>query len=319
MRFRKSVKITKGVKLNLSKSGPSLTVGPGKGISFNVGSRGAYLNWSIPGTGVYDRVRLDTLAKKYLGLGRDEDKPEKKQEKKTEKKPAAKTAAKPSAKTAGKRAPAKQPEGPSAEELQLQALNEAFVHVGQLAADVPVRRTKAPAVDAKAIDREIDGWLNEVESPIPFAVQTEILPDRRTVFLDLDLPEIENMPAQKLVTLASGAVKIKAKSQKESREDYRTCVFGLGEFVASHALTLAPALDRAVVSAYTQRRSEKTGEVEDVFIYSMVFERGAFRKGYQDEDPAAFCGAQRSRYYVLASGVMKPIVPFEPEDIESSG
>ena len=101
MRFRKSVKITKGVKLNLSKSGPSLTVGPGKGISFNVGSRGAYLNWSIPGTGVYDRVRLDTLAKKYLGLGRDEDKPEKKQEKKTEKKPAAKTAAKPSAKTAG--------------------------------------------------------------------------------------------------------------------------------------------------------------------------------------------------------------------------
>ena len=127
------------------------------------------------------------------------------------------------------------------------------------------------------------------------------------------------MPAQKLVTLASGAVKIKAKSQKESREDYRTCVFGLGEFVASHALTLAPALDRAVVSAYTQRRSEKTGEVEDVFIYSVVFERGAFRKGYQDEDPAAFCGAQRSRYYVLASGVMKPIVPFEPEDIESSG
>ena len=316
MRFRKSVKITKGVKLNLSKSGPSLTVGPGKGISFNVGSRGAYLNWSIPGTGVYDRVRLDTLAKKYLGLGRDEDKPEKKQEKKTEKKPAAKTAAKPSAKTAGKRAPAKQPEGPSAEELQLQALNEAFVHVGQLAADVPVRRTKAPAVDAKAIDREIDGWLNEVESPIPFAVQTEILPDRRTVFLDLDLPEIENMPAQKLVTLASGAVKIKAKSQKESREDYRTCVFGLGEFVASHALTLAPALDRAVVSAYTQRRDDKTGEAHDVFIYSVVFERDAFRKGYQDEAPQAFCGALRSRYYVLASGVMKPIIPFEPEDIE---
>ena len=319
MRFRKSVKITKGVKLNLSKSGPSLTVGPGKGISFNVGSRGAYLNWSIPGTGVYDRVRLDTLAKKYLGLGRDEDKPEKKQEKKTEKKPAAKTAAKPSAKTAGKRAPAKQPEGPSAEELQLQALNEAFVHVGQLSVDVPMRRTKAPEVDADAIDRAIDEWLSAVESPIPFAVQSEILPQKRTVFLDLDLPEIENMPARKLVTLASGAMKIKDKSQKESREDYRTCVFGLGEFVASHALTLAPALDRAVVSAYTQRRSEKTGEVEDVFIYSVVFERGAFRKGYQDEDPAAFCGAQRSRYYVLASGVMKPIVPFEPEDIESSG
>ena len=307
MRFRKSVKITKGVKLNLSKSGTSLTVGPGKGISFNVGGKGAYLNWSIPGTGVYDRVRLDTLAKKYLGFGKDEDKPEKKQEKKPEKK----TAAKGTAKTA-----AKQPAGPTAEELQAQALNEAFVHVGQLAADVPMRRTKAPEVDEQAIDRAIDEWLNAVESPIPFAVQTEILPDKRTVFLDLDLPEIEDLPAQKLVTLASGAVKLKAKSQKETREDYRTCVFGLGEYVASHVLTLAPALERAVVSAYTQRRSEKTGEAEDVFIYSVVFAREAFKKGYQDEAPEAFCSALRSRYYVLASGVMKQIAPFEPEDIE---
>ena len=53
----------------------------------------------------------------------------------------------------------------------------------------------------------------------------------------------------------------------------------------------------------------------DVFIYSVVFERGAFKKGYQDEAPEAFCGALRSRYYVLASGVMKKITPFEPEDI----
>ena len=93
-------------------------------------------------------------------------------------------------------------------------------------------------------------------------------------------------------------------------------MFGLGEYVASHVLTLAPALERAVVSAYTQRRSEKTGEAEDVFIYSVVFAREAFKKGYQDEAPEAFCSALRSRYYVLASGVMKPITPFEPEDIE---
>lgn len=303
MRFRKSVKITKGVKLNLSKSGPSLTVGPGKGISFNVGGKGAYLNWSIPGTGVYDRVRLDTLAKKFLGFGGEDEKETKKET------PKKQTRSK-SAQTA------KRPEEPSAEALELRALNEAFVHVAQLAADVPMRRTKAPAIDAEEIERDIDAWLGDVESPIPFAVQTEIVADKRAVFLDLDLPEIEHLPAQKLVTLQSGAVKLKNKSQKESREDYRTCVFGLGEYVASHALTLAPALDRAVVSAYTQRRDEKTGEVNDVFIYSVVFEREAFHKGYQDEDPYAFCGALRSRFYVLVSGVMKQIVPFEPEDIE---
>ena len=67
MRFRKSIQICKGVKLNLSKSGASLTLGPGKGVSMNVGTKGAYFNWSIPGTGVYDRVRVDTLLKDKLG------------------------------------------------------------------------------------------------------------------------------------------------------------------------------------------------------------------------------------------------------------
>ena len=56
MRFRKSISICKGVKLNFSKSGVTATVG-GKGISANVGKQGLYLNTSLPGTGIYDRKR----------------------------------------------------------------------------------------------------------------------------------------------------------------------------------------------------------------------------------------------------------------------
>jgi hypothetical protein len=58
MRFRKSIKIAPGIKLNLSKSGVSTTIGK-KGLSVNVGERGTYLNTGIPGTGVYNRQRLD--------------------------------------------------------------------------------------------------------------------------------------------------------------------------------------------------------------------------------------------------------------------
>lgn len=57
MRFRKSIKILPGVKLNLSKSGISATVGI-KGLSANVGSKGVYLNTGIPGTGIYNREKL---------------------------------------------------------------------------------------------------------------------------------------------------------------------------------------------------------------------------------------------------------------------
>jgi hypothetical protein len=56
-KFRKSIKIAPGVKLNLSKSGVSGTFG-GPGASVNIGKNGAYLNTGIPGTGIYDRKKL---------------------------------------------------------------------------------------------------------------------------------------------------------------------------------------------------------------------------------------------------------------------
>ena len=58
IRFRKSIKICKGVRLNLSKSGISYTIGT-KGASINTGKNGTYLNTGIPGTGIYSRERLD--------------------------------------------------------------------------------------------------------------------------------------------------------------------------------------------------------------------------------------------------------------------
>ena len=134
--------------------------------------------------------------------------------------------------------------------------------------------------------------------------------------IDLDLPEIEDMPQDKLAELADGTIKIKKKTKKEQVEDYRTCVFGLGEYVASHVFAEVPQAKKVVVSAYTQRRSEKTGELLDVFIYSVVFSRGDFTKDYQDKDPYEFCQKLPSRFYVLASGVMKEIVPFEAADIQ---
>lgn len=57
MRFRKSIRLGKGIRLNLSKSGASVTLG-GKGASVNIGNKGAYLNAGIPGTGLSERIKL---------------------------------------------------------------------------------------------------------------------------------------------------------------------------------------------------------------------------------------------------------------------
>jgi hypothetical protein len=65
MRFRKRIKICKGLSINLSKSGASLTFG-GKGASVNIGKKGAYLNTNIPGTGLYNRQKIGGQPKKKV-------------------------------------------------------------------------------------------------------------------------------------------------------------------------------------------------------------------------------------------------------------
>src|SRR5512143_2174220 len=51
LRFRRTIKIAPGVKLNLSKGGVSTTVGT-KNLKFNFGKRGVKRTVSIPGTGI---------------------------------------------------------------------------------------------------------------------------------------------------------------------------------------------------------------------------------------------------------------------------
>ena len=329
MRFRKSIKVTKGVKLNLSKGGASFTVGSGLPVSLNVGTKGAYLNWSIPGTGVYDRVRLDKVLKEKLGgvLGFAAEEAEPEEETKNTKQTAKKTttakkssSTKTTAKSTSKKTASaktetkKEPARPSDEEMNAIAQEIALVNIHRQAIDVS--KKASGTLNADEAEAQIEAWLSESEAPIEFSVQPEVIESKGTVMIDLDLPEIEDMPQDKLAELADGTIKIKKKTKKEQVEDYRTCVFGLGEYVASHVLAEVPQAKKVVVSAYTQRRSEKTGELLDVFIYSVVFSRGDFTKDYQDKDPYEFCQKLPSRFYVLASGVMKEIVPFEAADIQ---
>jgi len=57
MRFRRSIRIAPGIRLNLSGSGFSTTIGP-RGASVNIGRGGAYLNTGIPGTGISFREKI---------------------------------------------------------------------------------------------------------------------------------------------------------------------------------------------------------------------------------------------------------------------
>jgi tetratricopeptide (TPR) repeat protein len=73
-RFWKRIQVAPGVTLNLTKSGPSLSVGP-RGAKVTVGGRGVRASVGLPGTGMYYTTKLGSSAskgskKKGRGTGR---------------------------------------------------------------------------------------------------------------------------------------------------------------------------------------------------------------------------------------------------------
>ncbi len=60
LRVRKIVKLAPGIKLNLSKSGGSLSFG-GKGFTVNLGRKGTRTTVGAPGTGIsYSKIEKNT-------------------------------------------------------------------------------------------------------------------------------------------------------------------------------------------------------------------------------------------------------------------
>jgi hypothetical protein len=65
LRFRRSLDLFPGIKLNINKGTPSLTVG-GRGAHFTIGARGAAVGAGIPGTGLSVRQRLPSSLHKVV-------------------------------------------------------------------------------------------------------------------------------------------------------------------------------------------------------------------------------------------------------------
>ena len=110
--------------------------------------------------------------------------------------------------------------------------------------------------DESYIVSAIEERLTDIELPVEFSIDYDYNP-QGSLFIDLDLPEIEKLPTTKAQILQSGKVSIKNKTQKEIKQDYATCVCGLAFYFAGEFFNISPVIQEILISGYTQRMSKK--------------------------------------------------------------
>ncbi|WP_320054445.1 DUF4236 domain-containing protein [uncultured Acetobacteroides sp.] len=127
------------------------------------------------------------------------------------------------------------------------------------------------------VSSKIESILSEITLTVDFSVDFEFDEFKSTLYIDLDLPEIEDLPNQKVKTLSTGKISIKEKTQKERKQEYAICVCGIAYYFSGLFYNITSKINTIQISGYTQRISKKSGRLEDEYIYSIRFERNVFK------------------------------------------
>lgn len=246
LRFRKTVKLCKGVKLNVSKSGLSVTVGK-KGASVNIGKNGVYGNLGIPGTGI-------SYLQKLL------DMPDKLKEEAVES------------------------ELIDIVSMSCDVLNETEVQKEWNRLEKTSSRKEeqlelkklvlSSLLNKENLNEVMEDFVASIQLPFEISINYDFYKEQHCLYVDMDLPEIEDIPKE-CFTQQDGKMKKKKKTQTQIKEDYIQIVFGLAVFVCSYFFNMSFDIERILISSYTQRRNSE-GDLKDEYIYSIKFSRNVF-------------------------------------------
>ena len=323
MRFRKTIKLGDIIRVNLSKTGASISAKiPGlKGLTFNTGSQGTYVTGSLPGTGLSERIKVsDSGVGVRWGdiVGRVTGKGSVEEQKAAEREEAARIKAE---EKAAEQARVAEEKARALEELhqanlaQIEEINERislFTTIGTYSADVPALGTECAS--EKEAEAALAAWLCQVKGPVGYGVDYMASRDGSIIFADMDLPEIEDLPSEVASETSTGKLRVANMKQTDLREIYAKAVYGLSVWLASHFFVQCPATKLIVMSCYTQR-TNSAGIPEDTYVLSVKFNRDRFVGiDVSAMDPQVFCESFEHRVRQTTTGLFQKIEPFGPEE-----
>ena len=315
IRFNKSIKLGKYLRINISKSGISATVGK-KGASVSFGSKGTYLNLSpalagLNGTGVSYRKKIaggyaskkkSSKKKKYTG--------KEKQYIAYSDTPAAATLDTTVIDEYNQDLEAETSLHKYTDDVMTKKQFKEFVDSLQSEATRELYHYSIEG-DEDTVENLISSFMNNLSLAYEARVNYEL--EDNILYVDLDLPEIEDLDTNYPV-VSGNKIVYKKKTTAALKEEYADMVMSLGVFLTANFFNLSSYIDEVVMSAFTTGRNSK-GDMTDVYLYSVKYTRHEFEHTKMEDidDLYDFMIQFENRINMSTAHTFKAIKPYEME------
>lgn len=167
--------------------------------------------------------------------------------------------------------------------------------------------------DRTGLENDILAALGELEWPRETNIALELREKR--LLLDVDLPEIEDMPAARWVpNNGFGSLVTKNVTQKDLAALYLGHVSSLILRLIGHSFSVSSGIRSVAVSAYTQR-SASTGRLNDEYVAVVEIDRNGWNQvdcsQMSSIDPENLLRRFGAKMEVNSRGILKIQQPFE--------
>jgi hypothetical protein len=172
---------------------------------------------------------------------------------------------------------------------------------------------------------QLEDTLHEIAWPRETLVAAELLDGGNTVMIDVDLPEIEDMPNKTAGVPARGMkLAVKDMSATQVQKLYMRHIHSIGFRIIGEAFAALPQTRRVILSGYSQRRDKATGQASDEYLYSVRVDRAAWAgidftpAGLNNLNVVESFGRFDLRRTMSKTGVFKTIEPYSASDVNGA-
>lgn len=154
--------------------------------------------------------------------------------------------------------------------------------------------------DKAFITRTIEDRLSKLPFPYQYSANYEYSLLRRTLWLKIDLPNIEDIPQE--------------NTQKETKFKFVEDAFSISVYVANILFDISVYVECIHLSAFTVKRN-KDGDAIKECVLSIKYTRDKFEgMDFMNLDLHTFCMQFENRCNITATGIMKSVKPYESKN-----